>query len=357
MSTYEENFSLLRNLPFDSKYSEELALLLSDVNSNEFNKFVLEYTKYIALLHTSEKGSPFWRKRAIEKKISSKDIEFIENPLELAHLLGQADYSILQQPDGYLQYLPEGSLNKYKLFKSSSSGTTGLPKTVYHSEVPLAASAIAEYTAIINSFPDLKPTKRRLLAFGPEGAFQKEHSYLAKLLDLEYTDLSFDTTGMKLLPPEKVMERIGPRFVEASKYLKNYEVSLITGTKESVFSLPKEISSVDLIKISGTEVDQKTIEEISKKIGVRVMPMYGHFAGKSSPGFVVGNSIVYYPPSPFTQFFVVDEKLEPVKYEEEGNVLMFIVQPELLLVKLDDKGKRGAPNRFFSFDGVKDPHR
>ncbi|WP_338598502.1 hypothetical protein V6M85_07670 [Sulfolobus tengchongensis] len=362
MAKYEENIrELLPKLDFDNKYSKELVnYIVQNLRNKNVNEFYKEWLKEIVLFNISEStGSPFWVKRARERNIKAKDIEGISSVTELINMLGESDYSLLTRENGYEEYYKPKGLSELKLYRSGSSGTTGPAKIIYHSEVPLAVSAVNEYSGIQFYVNGYQGNGKRLLAFGPVGAFQKEHEYLSNLLGLKYVDLGFDTTGLKLASREEMNRRIAPKYEIAINYLqKRGGVGLMTLSKEAISMFPGDmLKHIEILKISGTEVDNKTIEKVSKEKEIVVIPSYGHFAGKSSIGFVDSKGIVYYPSLPFTNFSVINEEMEVVKYGEEGEILMIIAQPEILLIKRDDIAVRENGNEVFNFDGVRNPHR
>ncbi|QGA53783.1 hypothetical protein GFS03_03870 [Sulfolobus sp. E5-1-F] len=330
------------------------------------NKFPF-LARVVSLHIDPDHGAPFWKEVAQKKGIYKKDVEALENdptaPTTLYQLLGEANYSLLYQQDGYFNYFLPNSLKTkkdYSLFKSSSSGTTGKPKTVYHGLVPLLFSALNEYTGISATVDNEKLKDKLLLILGPQGAFVREHQYLADLLNMQYRDLSFDTTGLKLLPQEEVQKRIGNSLSSAIDLLNKSEVGLMTSTLSTISRPPlNELikKRKPVLKVSGVEVDARSIIEAENYYGVKIIPMFGHFAGKSSIGFVNGDDIHYYSPRPFTYTQVISDDGDLVKYGEEGRILLSIIQPELLLINKEDVAKRIPPNYLFNYDGFSNPHR
>lgn len=319
---------------------------------NSFNydieKGYLEWLKAIAIYQTNEKtGSLYWIDKAKREGITEDKIVSADNVKELIDLLGDSDLELLK--NGYSEfYKPKGfSING--LFKSSSSGTTGHPKTVYHSPQALVISAINEYTGI-NAQYDIRELKdKKLLATGPLGAYQQEHKILAQLLEMEYVDNGFETTGLKLLPQEEVQRRLSSVFAKMYKYLSE-GLGLMTSTIEIIENLPIDLlRNTKLIKASGTRIDSNTIIQLRAQ-SIFIIPMYGHYAGKSSIGFLERENLVYYPAYPVTQYLF--------KSEIRAREKLIVAQPELFLINDEDYANPHPPNNiFYPIRGVANPGR
>lgn len=322
----------------------------------------LEWLKYISSLNISEDtGSKFWINKSKKEGFTTDDIHQAKNIEDLLSILGEADYSLLMNEDGYNEwYKPKILKDDIGLYRSDSSGTTGPAKTVYHDTISLLFSAMNEFVGIKSRGVDLYENDKFLLAFGPIGAYQKEHEYLAKLLGLKYVNLSFDTKGLKNASQQEIFMRIYPRVEEARKYLSKDNVGLITLSKEAIPMLKDVLDKADMIKISGTGITYDQIKLLEEEFpSPLIVPSYGHFAAKSSIGFLdeENKGITYYPSFYVTNFVVVDENGKLVPYGGEGTIKMIIAQSSVLLIKGDDRAYRRKPNGIFNIDGVGDPHR
>ncbi len=340
----------LKVLPkYGYKNQLEDALLNVLDNPDDYLSWVKEIAKY----HISKRtGSEFWINAAKERKITVNKINKSKTMDELLDLMGDADYDELKQELGYEKlFLPKG-MKSEKLYRSDSSGTTGPAKTVYHAITPLAFSAANEYVGIISntSAEDLKDKK--LLALGPKGAYQEEHKILADFLGMEYIDLSFETKGLKNLPPAKLMEILGPIIYNTKELLKEKNVGLMTGSGEMIPFIDRDLlKNVKVIKLSGTGMNGAYIDKLRKEVNRNIIPSYGHFSGKSSIGFLDENNLDYYPTFPFTNYIVSNEN-------GESKEKMVIAQPELFLIHDEDIVSVSPENPSFKgIKGIRNPHR
>ncbi len=308
-------------------------------------------------------GSKFWINKSKKEGFNENDINKASSIEELLSIVGNADYSLLTDPNGYVEWYKPKSVDVSDLYRSDSSGTTGPAKTVYHDSQSLLISAINEFSGILY-YMDSKDkhfeykNDKFLIAFGPLGAYQKEHEYLAKILNLNYINLGFDTRGLKIATPDEVQRRIYPSFKKALEYINDDKVALITTSKEVIPMFGEALNKVDMIKISGTGITYEQVKQFEESLpSTLVIPSYGHFAAKSSIGFLNNSKITYYPSFPATNFFVVDDNGKIVPYGKEGKIKMVIAQPSVLLIKEDDIAERAKPNEVFGVDGVSNPHR
>ncbi|MEM3844253.1 MAG: hypothetical protein QXU98_00855 [Candidatus Parvarchaeota archaeon] len=334
---------------------------LGDVSNGRlsWDKFNLMWVKLIVKKHISpDDGSEFWIERANSRGIKKRDIDDAKSLDEIVRILGDADYGKLAEEGGYERFYKPRDISISDLYRSDSSGTTGAPKTVYHGISPLVFSALDELVGILDRVPYERLTNKKLLCLGPGGAYQREHKELADILDMEYVDLSFSTKGLKNKSNEEVERIIGPVMKKTSEYLAEGNVGMMTGTPQVVYSLPKKfIENIDLIKLSGVGINAGEIKKLEDEFGrkgTKFLPMYGHFAGKSSIGKVNGDSIEYFPPYPFT-IYSFDEA---IGYGQSGRSRLIVAQPELLLIHPEDYGKKVKSDELFKgVDGLADPSR
>jgi len=358
--------SLEMSLLEQPTYIDAVLEYLSRSNYAPYRNFALEarkdptnayidYLKNILLLNISDVGSPYWRGRGI----SSERIKKTETLSDLLKIVGEGDTTLLEREDGFVKaYMPKG-VRLDDLYSSSSSGTTGNPKTIYHSLVPLTTSALNEAFGIkeqigYDEIRRLEGTK--LLALGPKGAYQKELEELAKMFKMEYVNLGFNTAGLKKLSPEEMMMRISPVVARANEELQKGGIGLLTASKEAIPWLG-DLKRVKIVKLSGTGIDFKTIRRYEETYPeVYFIPSYGHYAAMSSIGIIRNSKIVYFPSWPFS-YFPVHDGYDFVRYSRKGDILMILAHPEFLLIKRDDRGIRERPQNPFSFDGVSDISR
>ncbi|MBE5729215.1 hypothetical protein IG206_00230 [Candidatus Parvarchaeota archaeon] len=335
--------------------------LLKDVSNGRmsWDMFNLRWVKLIAKKHISEeRGSNFWIERASANGITAKKIDDTKSLDELVKVLGYADYDKLKQEDGYEKFYKPKDISISDLYRSESSGTTGTPKTVYHGSLPLTFSALDEVIGIVDTVPQSALDGKKLLCLGPKGAYQQEHRILAEILNMNYVDLSFDTKGLKNKPPEEVNKVIGPVIENTLYQLMDGNVGVMTGTPQTLYNMPKDlIEGVKVIKMSGVEINAYEIQKLESEFGEKgtnFIPMYGHFAGKSSIGKLNNNSIEYFPPYPFTIYKFGDS----VDYGQRGRTELIVAQPELLLIQPEDYGKKVKSDKIFKgIDGIADPSR
>ncbi|MCW1292508.1 MAG: hypothetical protein OH340_01455 [Candidatus Parvarchaeota archaeon] len=318
--------------------------------NNDIEKGYLEWLKAVAIYHINERtGSQYWIDKAKRENITEDKIVSANNIKDLINLLGDSDLELLKNEKGYSEFYKPKGFNMSELFKSSSSGTTGHPKTVYHSLQALIVSAINEYTGISAQYNIEELKGKKLLATGPVGAYQQEHKMLAQLLEMEYVDNGFETAGLKLLPQEEVQKRIGSVFAKMHKYLSE-GLGLMTSTIETIENLPINLlRNTKVIKASGTRIDSNAIIKLRAQ-SIFVIPMYGHYAGKSSIGFLEGENIVYYPSYPVTQYLLEGKGRAREK--------LIVAQPELLLINDEDYVNPYPSNAVFHpIRGVANPAR
>ena len=256
------------------------------------------------------------------------------------------------------------------MFKSSSSGTTGPAKTVYHTPQSLSISAVNEYTGIKAQYPVKKLKDKKLLAAGPVGAYQEEHRKLAELLEMNYIGNEFETKGLKLLSPQEMMEKMKPVMEKEIYTLKQGNIGIATAAMEMLSMMPKEVFyGTDIIKVSGTQINIDMLKKMENELGKKLIPMYGHYAGKSSIGFTNGVSIVhlgggkiyfssdiaYFPSFPVTYIYMNYKEKSPV-YGEKAPTKMIVAEPELLLINDEDYAERTKPTKttkaFKKIDGI-----
>ena len=355
------SWEILENQGLNHSDMEKALDTLKDVSygRTSWDKFNLMWVKLIAKKHTSEEsGSNFWIERANADKITEKRIDEAKTLDDLVKILGYADYDKLKAEDGYEKFYKPKNISIGELYRSDSSGTTGAPKTVYHGPLPLTFSALDEVTGIINTVPQSELNGKKLLCLGPTGAYQEEHRIITDILNMDYFDLSFNTRGLKNKSPEEINKIIGPVIKRTIDELIKGDVGIMTGTPQVLYGIPKElIEKVTMIKMSGVEINANEIHRLEREYGTKgtkFMPMYGHFAGKSSIGIVNNESIEYFPPYPFTIYKFGNS----VGYGQRDRAELIVAQPELLLIHPEDYGKKVKSNEMFNeVDGIADPSR
>lgn len=314
---------------------------------------MLYWLKEVAKYHTNENtGSPYWVMKAGVKGITPEKIDDTTNLDELVSLLGNSDLEFLKRDNGYKDYYMPKNLKLDDMFRSSSSGTTGPAKTVYHTPQSLLVSAINEYTGLKAQYPIKNLKNKKLLAAGPLGAYQEEHKKLAELLGMEYIGNGFETKGLKLLSIGQMKQVMEPIMKMEVDKLNNGDIGLATAAMEMLALVPKDIFyNADLIKVSGTQITADRLEKVKNEIGRPLIPMYGHYAGKSSIG-VIGNYgvITYFPPFPLTYIQVSSEENTPTK--------MIVAEPELLIISDEDYASKDRTIKAFKpIEGISDLSR
>lgn len=336
--------------------------LKDSLNCGSYENGSLGWLKEVAKYHINEdSGSNYWIDRAKANNITARKIDDADSLDGLLNLLGDADTDLLKQETGYRDFYMPKAANIQDLFKSSSSGTTGPAKTVYHSAESLTLSAVDEYTGIKAQFPAGKIAGKVLLATGPNGAYQKEHEILADMLNMDYIGNGFETKGLKLLGKEEFARAISPVIKNTVDALYREEVGLMPNAMEMLGILPKEyLQKVDVLKLSGTTITPQGIIDAEKNYKNKIIPMYGHYAGKSSIGFLSEDlqQIDYFPAYPATIIKINDKNQTAIGYGDRGRIKLIVAEPELLLIKDEDYAGRAKPKRFFkSVDGLSDPGR
>ena len=341
---------------------------LSRSNYAPYRNFALEaredlgdaYLRLVKILinrNIGPSGSGYWKQRAKEKKITPDDINKADTLRELLLKVGETNTSPLTREDGYNKFFKPQDIDVKNLYKSSSSGTTGEPKSIYHSPEALMLSGLNLYYGLkeqIGSDGIKQLRGKNLLSLGPLGAYQEMHKSLADMLGMNHINLGFDTTGLKKLPPEESIRRIKPAIEKVNE---GKNVGLLTTSKEALPWI-KTLDYIPIVLLSGTGIDASTIKEYEKEHpSSKFIPVYGHYAAMSSAGFVRGDKIIYYPSFPATNFLVVDKKYFVVDYGAKDDILMILARREFLSIKMDDRGIRERPQNPFSFDGVSDISR
>ncbi len=139
--------------------------------------------------------------------------------------------------------------------------------------------------------------------------------------------------------------------------------------------LPKDLFyGVDLIKVSGTQITSEGLKKAEKEIGKKLIPMYGHYAGKSSIGFAegvrtvhisgnriyFGSDIVYFPSFPITYLYM-NNNGNSTEYDKKAQTKMIVAEPELLLINDEDYAVKrkatGVTKAFKKIDGISDISR
>lgn len=334
--------------PFDK------ALLNSNVEDGMLN-WLKEVANYQI---NGSTGSRYWVSKAYIKDITPAKIYNAKSLDELVSLLGNSDSNLLKEERGYERYYMPTGFKTDTMFKSSSSGTTGPAKTVYHTPQSLYISAVNEYTGIKAQYPVKELKNKKLLAAGPVGAYQEEHKKLAELLRMEYVGNEFETKGLKLLSPQEMMQAMKPVMEKETYLLKEGNVGIATAAMEMLSMLPKDLFyDTNLIKVSGTQITGKGLKKTEKEIGKKLIPMYGHYAGKSSIGFSGDNNITYFPSFPLT-FIYMNYGGKTTKYGEKAQTKMIVAEPELLLINDEDYAVKKEPTKSFKpIDGISDLSR
>ncbi len=363
MNNYRKNvIKYLNNNDFKNKEWEKFESQLKSSLHLDYNLGALQWIKDIAEYHINEKtGSKYWIDKARREGITSRKIYEADSIDSLLGILGESDTNLLKIENGYSNFYKPNNISIVDLHKSSSSGTTGPAKTVYHSADALALSAVDEYTGIKAQFPVKELAGKKLLTPGPKGAYQVEHSILADLLDMEYIGNSFETKGLKMLSREDMANVMRPVIQKTVKYLQKGGIGMMTGATEMLGMLPKDIiERIDLMKLSGTMITADNIRKSEKTFGNTIIPMYGHYAGKSSIGFLEKSTdkIVYFSTYPLTVTYIKDETGKLAEYGNRGKMEMIIAQPEMLIIKEEDFVGRNKGNRYFKrIDGLSNPAR
>ena len=346
------------------------------LSSNNNEDGMLLWLKAVAKYHINEgTGSTYWIERAKSGGITNEKIDKAESLDSLVSLLGNSDSGLLKKENGYKDYYMPKNFKLEDMFKSSSSGTTGPAKTVYHTPQSLSVSAVNEYTGIKAQYPVKGLKDKKLLAAGPVGAYQEEHRKLAELLGMEYVGNEFETKGLKLLSPQEMMQAMKPVMEKEAYVLKQGNIGIATAAMEMLSMLPKDLFyDTDLIKVSGTQITSEGLKKAEEKTGKKLIPMYGHYAGKSSIGFADGVSIVhiggnriyfssdiaYFPAFPVTYIYM-NNNGNPAAYDQKAQTKMIVAEPELLLINDEDYAvKRKATKATKSFkkiDGISDLSR
>lgn len=349
-------------------FKEPFGKALSSKNSEDG---MLLWLKAIAKYHINDDtGSKYWIEKAKSNGITNEKIDKAESLDSLVSLLGNSDSGILKKENGYKDYYLPKNFKLEDMFKSSSSGTTGPAKTVYHSPQSLSISAVNEYTGIKAQYPVKELRDKKLLAAGPVSAYQEEHRKLAELLGMEYVGNEFETKGLKLLSPQEMMQAMKPVMEKEIYILKQGNIGIATAAMEMLSMLPKDLFyGVDLIKVSGTQITSEGLKNAEKEIGKKLIPMYGHYAGKSSIGFADGirtvhiggnkihfsSEIAYFPPFPITYLYM-NNNGNPVAYDQKAQTKMIVAEPELLLINDEDYGVKRkatkATKAFKKIDGI-----
>ena len=108
----------------------------------------------------------------------------------------------------------------------------------------------------------------------------------------------------------------------------------------------------------GTQINIDMLKKMENELGKKLIPMYGHYAGKSSIGFTNGVSIVhlgggkiyfssdiaYFPSFPVTYIYMNYKEKSPV-YGEKAPTKMIVAEPELLLINDEDYAERTKPTK------------
>ncbi|MEM0272741.1 MAG: hypothetical protein QW514_09400 [Thermoprotei archaeon] len=310
----------------------------------------LTWLKTIAKYHIDEEtGSPYWIHKAKNNGITPGKIDSTQTIEELVGLLGDSDIETLKAENGYTEHYKPRKISVEKLYKSSSSGTTGEPKTVYHTHQSLTVSAINEYTGIKAQYDHKELRGRTLLASGPLGAYQEEHRVLAHLLEMEYVENGFETRGLKLLPPQEIQKALSKPMEKIYQHLQR-GIGLMTATSETLERLPEQLlRNAKLIKLSGTKINMELVGQLKTK-SINTIPMYGHYAGKSSIGFYSSEEIAYYPSYPLTQYLL--------NQKQRSRIKLIVAQPELLLISSEDYAHTAPTNKYFKpLSGIANPTR
>ncbi len=326
---------------------------LSYKNSEEG---MLYWLKKVAKYHTDENtGSLYWIMKADIKGITPEKIDNATSLNELVSLLGNSDSEFLKKDNGYKDYYMPKNFKLNDMFKSSSSGTTGPAKTVYHTPQSLSISAVNEYTGIKAQYPVKELKNKKLLAAGPVGAYQEEHKKLAELLGMEYIGNEFETKGLKLLGPQEMMNKMRPVMEKETYILNQGNIGIATAAMEMISMMPKELFyGTDLIKVSGTQINTDMLTKTEKELGKKLIPMYGHYAGKSSIGFT-SSDIVYFPSFPVTYIYM-NYQGKTSAYGKKVPTKMIVAEPELLLINDEDyavkTSVKKATKAFEEIDGI-----
>jgi hypothetical protein len=364
MNNYIENlkrYSKGTNF-FEGEWNNFKAPFEKALSNKNNEKGILLWLKAIAKYHIDENtGSNYWIEKTKSEEITNEKIDKADSLDSLVSLLGNSDPNLLKKENGYRDYYMPKNFKIEDLFKSSSSGTTGPAKTVYHTPQSLYVSAVNEYTGIKAHYPVRKLKNKKLLAAGPVGAYQEEHKKLAELLGMEYVGNEFETKGLKLLSPQQMMEAMKPVMDKEVYILKNGNIGIATATMEMLAMMPKELFyGTDLIKVSGTQITVESLKKTEKEIGKKLIPMYGHYAGKSSIGFANDYNITYFTSFPITYIYM-NNNGKALSYGEKAQTKMIIAEPELLLITDEDYARKTKTTKltkaFKPLNGISDLSR
>lgn len=361
---------------FDGEWGNFKEPFEKALSSNNGEEGTLVWLKAIAKYHINENtGSMYWIEKAKSNGITDEKIDSAESLDSLVSLLGDSDSGILKKENGYKDYYMPKNFKLEDMFKSSSSGTTGPAKTVYHTHQSLSISAVNEYTGIKAQYPVKELKNKKLLAAGPVGAYQEEHRKLAELLGMEYVGNEFETKGLKLLRPQDMMEKMKPVMEKEIYMLKQGNIGIATAAMEMISMMPKELFyGTDIIKVSGTQINTDMLIKMERELGKKLIPMYGHYAGKSSIGFADGvrvvhlglgkiyfsSDIAYFPPFPVTYIYM-NYHGKTSSYGEKAPTKMIVAEPELLLINNEDYAVKTKPTKttkaFKKIDGISELSR
>lgn len=318
-----------------------------------------EYIRKILELQASTEGAKFWQEHSKDTVILNVQKQpTLENLIALANL-GDA-YSLLKQKGGYDTYFLPEFLKNEELYVSCSSGTTGVPKCVKHDKLALAITAYSQYEILKKNFDIDKLKGKMFICAGPFGGYQTECKYLSNLLGMQLESVPFDTTGIKLKSPEELQQIFTGVISKLGELLETGDVGFLTGAPigNPTAGLPLDIWHKNdfIFRLSGAGLDYERAKLYERTTGGKAFPMFGHFAGKSSPGEIIESEkiVVYYPSQPAT-FYPVVKNGKLANYNEEGRVYTIVVEPALLLSSPDDMGTRSYPIN--GADGIRNIHR
>ena len=151
------------------------------------------------------------------------------------------------------------------------------------------------------------------------------------------------------------MEAMKPVMEKEIYTLKQGNVGIATAAMEMLSMMPKEVFyGTDMIKVSGTQINTDILKKTEKEIGKKLIPMYGHYAGKSSIGFT-SSDIVYFPPFPVTYIYMSYQG-KTRAYGEKAPTKMIVAEPELLPINDEDYAVKTRPTKatraFKNIDGI-----
>ena len=165
----------------------------------------------------------------------------------------------------------------------------------------------------------------------------------------------------KLLSDPYFDARIGPVWRETIKYLKTRKIDFLGTTLFSLPELEKQegFENVRFVYVGGMEMPvgiYKFWRNRLKEQGKKLVTSYGHYI------FGVffdlpGAGLTYYPSTPRTYLYVVDEKdpFKLVKYGERGRVRGLKMDEAMLWCQVErDYAERVAPCEQYKWDGVKE---